>query len=101
VAYSTGGAGNKGSTGTPFCTGPRAAVMQFKPAEFNRAVEARRVFRRRALVAEQERRVELLDVDAPILHRLEGAGVIQQTARSFVWIGIWSVGAVSHDAAPQ
>jgi len=35
------------------------------------------VFRRGALVAEQERGVDDLGVDAAILHRLESAGVLQ------------------------
>ena len=41
--------------------------MQCKPAKRNRTVEARRVFLRRALVAEQERAVGLLDVDPTFL----------------------------------
>ena len=47
------------------------AFMQFEPAEGNRTVEARGIFSRCALVAEQERRVDLFDVDAPLLLRLE------------------------------
>ena len=43
-------------------------------------------------VAEQERPVEMLDVDAAILHRLEGAGVLHQTARGFVRISEGTVG---------
>ena len=52
--------------------------MKFQPAQANRAIETRRVFRRRPFVAEQERAVELLDVDSAILHRLEGVRVLHQ-----------------------
>ena len=35
-------------------------------------------------VAVQERAVELLDIDAAILHGLEGVGVLHQPARGFL-----------------
>ncbi len=53
---------------------PRA-IARSRPAAYSAGVP---------LVAEQERRVELFDVDAAILHRLEGAGVIHQATRGLV-----------------
>ena len=50
----------------------RSAIVNFQPARANRAFEAGRVFRRRRFVAEQERAVEFLDIDAAFLDRLEG-----------------------------
>lgn len=46
--------------------------MQFDPTARDRQIKAGRVFRRRSFVAEQERAVEFLDIDAAVLHRLEG-----------------------------
>ena len=60
------------------------------------AFEARRVLRRRALVAVQERAVELLDIDAAILHGLEGVRVLHQSARGLFRI---SKGAVALEHA--
>ena len=79
----------------------RAAVVHFQPAQANGTIEALRVFRRRALVAEQERAVEFLDVDPAILHWLEGVGVLHQAAGGFVRIGIGSVGDELHQARPR
>ena len=45
--------------------------MKFEPAKFNGTSETRRIFSGRALVAEQERAVEFLNVDAAVLDRLE------------------------------
>jgi hypothetical protein len=41
--------------------------------------QAGAVFRWRALVAEKKRAVELLDIDAAVLNRLEGVRMLQQT----------------------
>jgi len=79
----------------------RAAVMHFEPAALNRQVEAGPIFRRRSFVAKQERAVEFLDIDAAILHRLEGVRVLHQTARSFVGIAIEAVGGVFHQFLMQ
>src|ERR1700751_2257880 len=48
------------------------ALVQPEPAVGDGALKARLVFRRRALVLIQERPVDLLDIDATILHRLKG-----------------------------
>ncbi len=58
----------------------RPAVMKFEPAEFNRASKAG-YSAVRPFVAEQERAVELLNVDAAILDRFEGVRVLHQSAR--------------------
>src|SRR5882672_5121890 len=60
-----------------------AALMQFEPAEGNRAIEARRIFSGCPTVTEQERRVEMLDIDAALLHWFEGPRVLHQATRSF------------------
>ena len=62
-----------------------AAIVNFQPAQANGAIETRRVFLRRPFVAEQERAVDLLDVNLAILNRLEGVRVLHQTAGG--WIG--------------
>jgi hypothetical protein len=41
----------------------RAALVKFQPAQADRVLEARRVFRRRPFVTKQERAVDLLNVD--------------------------------------
>jgi hypothetical protein len=51
------------------------------------SIKARRILSRRALVAEQKLRVQMLDVDAAILPVLEGVLVRHQSARGFVRIG--------------
>jgi len=47
--------------------------MQFEPAPRDGELQAGAVFCRRALVAEQERAVELLDIDAAFLNPAECA----------------------------
>ena len=47
-------------------------------------------------VAVQERAVELLDIDAAILHGLEGVSVLHQSARGLLWISKGSVGGELH-----
>ena len=63
--------------------------MNFQPAQANGTIKARRVFRRRPFIAEQERAVEFLDVDPAILHRLEGVRVLLLTARGLVRISAY------------
>ncbi len=53
---------------------------------------------RRAPIDVQERAVELLDVDAPILHGLEGVRVLHQSARGLLRINEGSVGGELHAA---
>ena len=78
----------------------RSAIMNFQPARANRAFEAGRVFRRRRFVAEQERAVEFLNVDAAFLDRLEGLRVLHQAAGGFLWIAVRPVGGVFHRVRP-
>jgi hypothetical protein len=61
-----------------------AAPMQPEPALGDGALKTGLVFRRRALELIKERPVDLLDVDAAVLHRLEGVGPLQQLARGGV-----------------
>ena len=68
------------------------AIVKFQPAQANRAIEARRVFRRRRFVAEQERAIEFLNVDAAFLDRFEGLRVLHQAAGGFLWIAIRAIG---------
>ena len=63
-----------------------AALMQPKPAAIDREIEASAVFGRAAAMFEQERPVDLLDVDAAILNWLDGSGDLQQLARSGVGV---------------
>jgi hypothetical protein len=51
------------------------AVMEFEPAAFDRELEPGRILRRYAPIDVQERTVDFLDVDAAILHNLEGPTV--------------------------
>ena len=53
-----------------------SAFVQEQPTARDRQVEAGPVFRRRSFVAEQERAIEFFDIDAAILHRLEGVRVL-------------------------
>src|ERR1700740_1734337 len=50
------------------------ALMQPQPAVGDGALKAGLVFGRRALELVQEWAVDLLDIDAAVLHRLEGVG---------------------------
>jgi hypothetical protein len=53
--------------------------------------QARLTFRRRGLQLKQERAVDLLDIDAAILDRLESIGDLDDLAGGEVWIseGEW------------
>ena len=51
--------------------------MHHEPAALDCEVKSRAIFHRGALVAEQECGVDDSGVDAAILHRLEGAGVLR------------------------
>jgi hypothetical protein len=58
-----------------------------QPSAFDRELEACTVFRRRAAQVVQEWPVDLLDVDAAILHGLDGAGDLHQLAGGGFRIG--------------
>jgi hypothetical protein len=60
----------------------------YQPAALDSELHTSAVFRRTALVLEQEGAVDLLDVNAAVLHRLDGAGDLDQAARGFLGIGI-------------
>ena len=59
-----------------------AALMHRHPAALDGERHARAVFGRAALVLEQKRAVDQLDVEAPVLHRLDGAGDLNDAARA-------------------
>jgi hypothetical protein len=63
-----------------------SALRQFQPAAGDSEIQASAVFRGRALVAEQERAVELFDIDAAILNRFESRRMLHQPARGFLGI---------------
>ena len=70
--------------------------MNFQPASFNSVLQAGAVFRGRALVAEQERAIELFDIDATILDRFEGVRVLQEASGSLLRFGAsFAVAAVT------
>jgi hypothetical protein len=65
-----------------------SGLMQFQPAPFNGELEAGTVFRGCAFIAEQERAIELLDIDPAILNRFESVCVLQQSARGLLRVGV-------------
>jgi hypothetical protein len=48
--------------------------VQFQPALLDRAIETSLILGRRTLQLEQERPIDLLDIDPAILDRLESVG---------------------------
>jgi len=64
-----------------------AALVHPKPAALDRELEAGAVFGRSALELGEERPVDLLDVDAFVLHRLDRVGDLQELARGSLGIG--------------
>jgi hypothetical protein len=60
--------------------------MQHQPALLDRALEAGFVFRRRRPFPIQHRFVNLFDVDAAILHRLDGVRYLDDFAGSHLGI---------------
>jgi hypothetical protein len=73
-----------------------ATLMHDELAALLRQPHARAVLRRARLVAEKERVVDQLDEDAPVLHRLDGAGDLDDAARGLLGISVGSSFGVSH-----
>ena len=73
--------------------------MQFRPTPCDGTIQAGAVFRGHALVAEQERAIDLLDMDSTILNRFEGVRVLHQATRRLLRIGVGTFGGVFHRAA--
>ena len=69
-----------------------SGLMQFQPAPFNGELQAGAVFRGCAFIAEQERAVDLLDIDPAILNRFKSVCVLQQSARGLLRVGVGAVG---------
>jgi hypothetical protein len=61
--------------------------VQPEPAVGDGTIKTGFVLRRRAFELILERAVDLLDVDAPVLHRLDSVGQLHQLARGGVRIG--------------
>jgi hypothetical protein len=61
--------------------------MQFQPTARDGELQAGVVFRGRALVAEQEGAVELLDIDPTILNWFECVCVLQEPTGGLVRVG--------------
>jgi len=53
-------------------------MRRLKATAFDRELEAGAVLRRAALELRQERPVDLLNVDAAVLHGLDGVGELQE-----------------------
>ena len=68
------------------------ALVQPEPSALYCELEAGAVFGRPALELGQERPVDLLDVDATVLHRLDGVGDLQELARGDLGIGEGTTG---------
>src|ERR1700733_3262207 len=60
--------------------------MHPEPATLDSQLHARAVFGRRAALLLQERPIDLLDMDAAVLHRLGGVSDLDQLARRSVGI---------------
>ena len=73
-----------------------AALMHRQPAALDGERHARAVLGGAALVPEQERPVNQLDKDAPVLNRLDGTGDLHDTTRSFLGIGVGARLGVFH-----
>jgi hypothetical protein len=69
-----------------------SGLVQFQPAPFNGELQAGAVFRGCAFIAEQERAVDLLDIDPAILNRFKSVCVLQQSARGLLRVGVGAVG---------
>ena len=72
--------------------------MQFQPTPCDGRTEAGAVFRGRALVAEQERAVDPLDIDPALLNGLKGACMFQPAARRLLRVGVGAIGGVFYPA---
>jgi hypothetical protein len=69
--------------------------MPPEPALGDRQLEPGAIFGRAAALLEQERPVDLLDVDAAVLDGLDGVGDLQQLARGGFRISEQSIGAAT------
>ena len=64
--------------------------MHRQPAALDGQLHARAVLRRAAFILEQERAIDLLDMNAAVLHRLDGAGDLRNAARRLCRAAIWN-----------
>ena len=72
-------------------------LVQLQPTPFDGELQACAVFRRRALVAKQERSIQFLDIDPAILNRFEGVRVLQQAAGGSLWVSVGSFSGQFHE----
>jgi hypothetical protein len=75
-------------------------VNRLKPATLDREPEPGAVLGGCGMVLEQEGPVDLLDIDAAVLDRLEGTGALQEPAGGLLGIGVLAwFGVPVHAAA--
>ena len=75
--------------------------MQFEPALVHRVLDARAKLWTACLQCVEERRADLLDVDAAVLDRLDGFCELDQLARRGLWLCVRTVvGLVSSGPQP-
>ena len=74
----------------------RSTLVHHEPAALNRQAQTSLVFRRRAFLAKQKRPVDLLDMDAAVLHGLRAVGDLRDLAGWLIGIGVRSVRGEFH-----
>jgi hypothetical protein len=70
-----------------------AGTIQRQPAAIYRQIETGLVFGRAGLVLIQKRRVDQLDIDAAVLHRLDRVCDLDQLAGSLFRVGVRAISA--------
>ena len=70
--------------------------MPPQPAFGDRQLQPGAIFGRAATLLEQERPVDLLDVDPAVLDRLDGVGDLEDLARGLLGVGEGSISGVFH-----
>ena len=68
-----------------------SALVHQEPAALDRQLQASTIFGRRCALAKQERPVDLLDVDAAVLHRLDAVGDFKNLAGGLFGFGVGPV----------
>jgi hypothetical protein len=97
VTSSLRGEGSSEQIGTGRCEPDEgAALVHGQPAELDCQLHARAVLSRASLVLEEERAVDVLDMDPAVLHRLDCAGDLDDAACDLLGIGIGARLGVFH-----
>jgi hypothetical protein len=66
----------------------RTALVRIKPARGDREIKPGLVFGRRGLQLKQHRTIDQLDMNAPVLDRLDGMGELKQLAGCGLGVGV-------------